>query len=142
MAFDGMVVAMTPGQSKVLRFDQHIKSVYVPSSDNIQATAQTDRLITLTASGPGISSLLVMGDNGEQIFYGKVVVAPLAAEASAEEGHVVRILNWKGGKAGNVQTGGVQVNMGPTAPAVSGSAEETNFYCTSEGCTKLSPAEK
>ncbi len=140
ITFDS-TLTLTPGQSKVLHFDRHIVSIYVPGTDIVHATAQTDRMVIVTAALPGTASLLVLGDSGEKIFYGNIVVAPPAAEASAEEGHPVRIMNWRGGKSGGVQTGGVQINMGQGAPASSG-PDESDYFCTSTGCGQVASDKK
>lgn len=97
------------GESKSLRFSSTLKTVTVTSVGIVEATAQTDRVITVTGVMAGVTTLLVYGDDGRRIYSALISVNP-------DTGHVVRLY----GNARSDSGGGTKDYVG--------------FYCNSVFC--------
>ena len=95
------------GQIKVFRFSETVSQVNVLTPGQIEATAQTDRQITIVGIKPGVTQIVVFGADKTRLFDAEVTVTP-------DPGRLVKL--WLG-------TGKDDTNAGHVA-----------VYCTEFGC--------
>lgn len=81
-------IAVGVGHTERLKFKANFGAINVASQGVVQATAQSDRVMTLFGQAEGVTTVSVQAPNGEEIYSATVVV-------SAEPGHVVRIYGRK-----------------------------------------------
>ena len=67
-------VQLTPGFSRLLRFDRPIKTVVVGNPEIVDARAQTDRAIVLVGKAAGITNLIVLDEATREVLSTLVVV--------------------------------------------------------------------
>ena len=67
-------VQLTPGFTKLVRFDRTITTVVIGNPEVVDARAQTDRAIVLVGKAVGITNLIVLDDGGNEVFNSLVVV--------------------------------------------------------------------
>lgn len=93
-------IFLTVGQVRVFRFDEQIGSVNLLTKGPAEATAQSDRQISVLGSEAGETQLYVFGQDGKRIYSAIINV-------SAERGHLVRMYGT--GKNDDVNAGYVAV---------------------------------
>lgn len=67
-------VQLTPGFTKLLRFDKSISTVVIGNPEVADARAQTDRSIVLVGRAVGITNLIALDETGAEVYSGLVVV--------------------------------------------------------------------
>ena len=67
-------VQLTPGFTKLVRFDRTITTVVIGNPEVVDARAQTDRAIVLVGKTVGITNLIVLDDTGTEVFNSLVIV--------------------------------------------------------------------
>ena len=70
----GEPVQLTPGFTKLVRFDRTISTVVIGNPEVVDARAQTDRAIVLVGKTVGITNLIVLDDTGTEVFNSLVIV--------------------------------------------------------------------
>ena len=70
----GEPVQLTPGFTKLVRFDRTITTVVIGNPEVVDARAQTDRAIVLVGKTVGITNLIVLDDTGTEVFNSLVIV--------------------------------------------------------------------
>ena len=65
---------LTPGFSRLLRFDRPVATVVVGNPEIVDARAQTDRAIVLVGRAVGITNLIVLDDASREVLSALVVV--------------------------------------------------------------------
>jgi Flp pilus assembly secretin CpaC len=67
-------VQLTPGFTKLIRFDRPIATVVIGNPEVADARAQTDRSIALVGKAVGITNLIALDNTGTEVFSSLVVV--------------------------------------------------------------------
>src|SRR5882757_6089223 len=67
-------VQLTPGFTKLIRFDRPIATVVIGNPEVADARAQTDRSIALVGKAVGITNLIALDNTGAEVFSSLVVV--------------------------------------------------------------------
>src|ERR1044071_5301364 len=67
-------VQLTPGFTKLIRFDRSIATVVIGNPEVADARAQTDRSIALVGKAVGITNLIALDTNGQEVYSSLVVV--------------------------------------------------------------------
>ena len=67
-------VQLTPGFTRLIRFDRPISTVVIGNPEVADARAQTDRSIALVGKAVGITNLIALDNNGAEVFSSLVVV--------------------------------------------------------------------
>lgn len=67
-------VQLTPGFTRLLRFDRPIATVVVGNPEIVDARAQTDRAIVLVGKAVGITNLIVLDETSREVLSTLVVV--------------------------------------------------------------------
>lgn len=67
-------VQLTPGFTKLIRFDRPIATVVIGNPEVADARAQTDRSIALVGKAVGITNLIALDNTGIEVFNSLVVV--------------------------------------------------------------------
>ena len=67
-------VQLTPGFTKLLRFDRPIATVVIGNPEVADARAQTDRSIALVGKAVGITNLIALDNAGVEVYSSLVVV--------------------------------------------------------------------
>jgi Flp pilus assembly secretin CpaC len=67
-------VQLTPGFTKLIRFDHPIATVVIGNPEVADARAQTDRSIALVGKAVGITNLIALDNTGAEVFSSLVVV--------------------------------------------------------------------
>ena len=67
-------VQLTPGFTKVLPFTRSIATVVIGNPEVADARAQTDRSIVLVGKAVGITNLIALDTNGQEVYSSLVVV--------------------------------------------------------------------
>ena len=67
-------VQLTPGFTRLIRFDRPIATVVIGNPEVADARAQTDRSIALVGKAVGITNLIALDNNGAEVFSSLVVV--------------------------------------------------------------------
>ena len=67
-------VQLTPGFTKLIRFDRPIATVVIGNPEVADARAQTDRSIALVGKAVGITNLIALDNTGVEVFSSLVVV--------------------------------------------------------------------
>lgn len=88
--------SLAVGQVKVLKFDENIAQVSVATKGTIEATAQSDRQITIAGVAVGETQIYFFDANNKSIYAATVTV-------TSEKGHLVKI--YGSGKNDDVNAG-------------------------------------
>ena len=67
-------VQLTPGFTRLIRFDRPIATVVIGNPEVADARAQTDRSIALVGKAVGITNLIALDNTGAEVFSSLVVV--------------------------------------------------------------------
>jgi Flp pilus assembly secretin CpaC len=67
-------VQLTPGFTRLIRFDRPIATVVIGNPEVADARAQTDRSIALVGKAVGITNLIALDNTGAEVFTSLVVV--------------------------------------------------------------------
>ena len=67
-------VQLTPGFTRLIRFDRPIATVVIGNPEVADARAQTDRSIALVGKAVGITNLIALDNTGVEVFSSLVVV--------------------------------------------------------------------
>lgn len=105
---DGLI-QLSVGQAKALEFKEQVSGIYFAPKDVVEATPQSDREFTISATTSGTTRMFVRGLSGGLIYNVEIVVAP-------EPGRIVKLY---GGSKND------DLNAGYTA-----------VYCTPTGCER------
>lgn len=70
----GEPVQLTPGFTRLIRFDRPIATVVIGNPEVADARAQTDRSIALVGKAVGITNLIALDNTGTEVFSSLVVV--------------------------------------------------------------------
>jgi len=70
----GEPVQLTPGFTKLIKFDRPIATVVIGNPEVADARAQTDRSIALVGKAVGITNLIALDNTGVEVFNALVVV--------------------------------------------------------------------
>src|SRR5439155_23047463 len=70
----GESVQLTPGFTKLIKFDRPIATVVIGNPEVADARAQTDRSIALVGKAVGITNLIALDNVGVEVFNALVVV--------------------------------------------------------------------
>jgi len=74
LAQAGEAVQLTPGFTRLIRFDSPIATVVIGNPEVADARAQTDRSIALVGKAVGITNLIALDNTGTEVFNSLVVV--------------------------------------------------------------------
>jgi hypothetical protein len=67
-------VQLTPGFTKLIRFDRPIATIVIGNPEVADARAQTDRSIAIVGKAVGITNLIALDNAGAEVFSSLVVV--------------------------------------------------------------------
>jgi Flp pilus assembly secretin CpaC len=67
-------VQLTPGFTKLIRFDRPIATIVIGNPEVADARAQTDRSIAIVGRAVGITNLIALDNAGAEVFSSLVVV--------------------------------------------------------------------
>jgi Flp pilus assembly secretin CpaC len=67
-------IQLTPGFSRIIRFDRSVSTIIVGNPEVVDARAQTDRAIVLVGKVVGITNLIVLDEASREVLSTLVVV--------------------------------------------------------------------